>query len=216
MPAPKCLEFEKTKASGDYKCGDVLHRLRSDFKNKCYICEVSKPLSINVEHFRPHEKNIDLKFSWKNLFWSCAHCNNIKSNNFKNILDCTDAADQIEFKMKYYFVPMPLESVYIHALDQSESTQSTSKLIEAVFNGTTELKCMESENLTNSLMIDIRNFQQLIIDYYDDAYIDNREYFLIKIKSHLSINSSFTSFKRCIIRANNKYQSEFGEHIGLL
>ena len=34
QPAPDCLAHEKTKADGDYKCGDVLNRLASDFKNK--------------------------------------------------------------------------------------------------------------------------------------------------------------------------------------
>ena len=51
QPAPKCLAIEKKKSNGDYKCGTVLARLKDDFRNKCYICEYSKPPSINVEHF---------------------------------------------------------------------------------------------------------------------------------------------------------------------
>ena len=34
QPAPECLVSEKAKASGDYKCGDTLNRIKDDFKNK--------------------------------------------------------------------------------------------------------------------------------------------------------------------------------------
>jgi hypothetical protein len=37
QPAPACLEAEKAKKNGNYNCGDVLDRLKTDFKNKCYI-----------------------------------------------------------------------------------------------------------------------------------------------------------------------------------
>ena len=74
QPAPSCLESEKIKANGDYKCGDVLIRLKDYFKNKCYICEYSKPENINIEHLISHRGNKDLKFSWDNLIWSCGHC----------------------------------------------------------------------------------------------------------------------------------------------
>jgi len=53
QPAPACLAEEKTKTSGDYKCGDVLRRLAADFKNKCYLCEHKRPTNLNVEHFAP-------------------------------------------------------------------------------------------------------------------------------------------------------------------
>ena len=86
QPAPDCLALEEAKANGDYKCADVLDRIKSDFKNKCYICEYKEPISINVEHFRPHKGAKNLKFDWNNLFWSCSHCNNIKLDNFTIIL----------------------------------------------------------------------------------------------------------------------------------
>ena len=96
QPAPDCLEVEKDKAGGDYKCGDVLDRIKTDFKNKCYICGYKEPVTINVEHFRPHKGNNDLKFQWENLFWSCSHCNNTKLDNYDDIIDCTDLNEDIE------------------------------------------------------------------------------------------------------------------------
>ncbi len=62
QPAPKCLETKKNKTNGDYKCGNVLERIKNDFNNKCYICEYKEPETINIEHFRPHKGDIHLKF----------------------------------------------------------------------------------------------------------------------------------------------------------
>ena len=56
QPAPDCLEIEKAKVNGDYKCANVIERIKNDFKNKCYICEYKEPVAINIEHFRSHCK----------------------------------------------------------------------------------------------------------------------------------------------------------------
>ena len=87
-PAPSSLEREKVKKSGKYNLQDVIDMLDVDFKSKCYLCEI-KATAFEVEHLVAHENNIDLKFDWDNLFLSCRHCNNIKSNKFNNILYCT-------------------------------------------------------------------------------------------------------------------------------
>lgn len=71
QPAPKSLAVEKDKKSGVYNQEDVLELLQNDFENKCYICEQKAPISINIEHFKPHfsGKFWDLKFDWNNLFF---------------------------------------------------------------------------------------------------------------------------------------------------
>jgi len=212
QPAPECLEEEKKKKSGDYKCGKVISRLKEDFKNKCYICELI-PTSINVEHFRPHKKNKDLKFSWDNLFYSCVHCNNTKLAKYDDILDCTKLEDDIESKIKYILYPFPAESVKVEALDNENSTISTKNLIEAVFNGTTELKKIESANLRDCLLQDIEKFYKYISRYYHLTDQNDKKHFLTKIKSNLNKNSNFVSFKRWIIRENEILLKEFGKYI---
>lgn len=210
QPAPDCLAAEKLKASGDYKCGCVLERLKNDFSNKCYICGYSQPHSINVEHFRPHKNSKDLKFSWDNLFWSCAHCNNIKLDNFTNILDCTKAEDRIEERLKYEFKPFPFEKVKIKALDNDESTISTQDLVETVFNGSTKLKIIESANLRDSLLKEIRDFQSYLVEYFEESCVgEDKEFVTRKIKAHLHKSSKFTPFKRGIIKENKRLLSEF-------
>jgi len=213
-PCPECLEAERTKVNGDYKCGDVLERLKNDFKNKCYICEYKEPKSINVEHFIPHKGDNELKFSWRNLFWSCAHCNNTKLGGFDNILNCIDKDEDIENKLKYIFKPFPFERVEIELLDDSDRSKNTRELLLSVYNGTTPVKIIESASLRNNLLKEIMSFQKNLLDYFEDTNDTNdREYFLIKIKGHLNSASNFTSFKRAIIRDNEVLLKEFGEYL---
>lgn len=213
QPAPSCLVIEKNKASGDYKCGEVLDRLNKDFKSKCYICEQKEPTAINVEHFVPHKGNIDLKFDWNNLFWSCGHCNNTKLGKYDNILNCTDTSHDIENKLKYEMKPFPFEQVSISALDETEKTIQTKKLLLEVYNGTTKLKKIESANLRNKILAEIIVFERLLKEYYDDNNIsEDKEYYLDKIKKHLDSASGFTAFKRWIIRENEVLKSEFEKY----
>jgi uncharacterized protein (TIGR02646 family) len=212
QPAPECLAHEQTKASGDYKCGDVLARLQADFKNKCYICE-AQPTSINVEHFRPHKGDRALMFDWNNLYWACVHCNNTKLAKYTNILDCTNLEDAIEAKLKYIFQPFPHERVAIEALSDDPKTASTRELVLAVFNGTTELKQLEAATLRAQLLQEIRDFQNQLCEYFEPTSDDEEKAYLRrKIKAHLHQASRFTSFKRWIIRGNDRLKQEFGDY----
>ena len=210
QPSPDCLDIEKAKANGDYKCGDVLTRIKKDFKNKCYICEYKEPETINVEHFRPHQGNKNLKFNWDNLFWSCSHCNNTKSKKYDNILNCTDINDDVENKLKYIIDPYPFAKAQIEALDNSPETIATKELLLEVYNGTTKLKTIESANLRNKLLKEIRDFQGLLCDYFEDTNSpEDLERLLIRIRGHINRGSSFTAFKRWIILGNDTLKSEF-------
>lgn len=213
QPAPACLALEKEKAYGDYKCGDVLSRIQSDFRNKCYICESKEPVTINVEHFVPHEGDKALKFSWDNLFWACGHCNNIKSNRFKDIINCTDLNERIEDRIEVYMRPFPKETVSVQALDTDPSTIATVSLLEAVYNGTTKLKTIESANLRSCILAEIRDFQRYLTDYYEDGFTpEDKALFLSNIKRHLSRSANFTSFKRNIVLGNEVMRKDFEQY----
>lgn len=213
QPAPACLDTEKEKANGNYKCGNVLDRIRTDFKNKCYICEYKEPESINIEHFIPHEGDRDLKFDWNNLFWSCSHCNNTKLNNYNDILNCTIEADNVDTNIKYIFKPFPFERIEIDTVVDNSRTRATKDLLLAVYNGTTKLKTIEAANIRDKLLDEIRDFQQVLMDYFQDTNSDQDiEYFLIKIRGHLNSGSNFTAFKRWIVRENERLAEEFEQY----
>jgi hypothetical protein len=212
-PAPACLEIEKAKASGSYNCGDVLERLQTDFKNKCYLCEYKAPTSINTEHFIAHKGNPDLKFDWKNLFYCCAHCNNTKLDKYDDILNCTLDAE-IERRIKYEMRPIPKEKVKISALENDPQVHNTVRLLDEIYNGTTPLKLIEAANLRTHLLKEIREFLELLFEFDDDGYDpDEKEYFRRKILQHLKPNSNFTAFKRWIIRDSETFATEFHQFI---
>jgi len=214
QPSPKCLTVEKSKAYGDYKCEEVLDKIKSDFHNKCYICEYKEPTSINVEHFTPHKGDKNLKFDWDNLFWSCSHCNNVKLANYTDILNCTKSNHFVGIKLKYLFKPFPYEKVIIEALTTAPEVIQTKQLLEAVYNGTTKLKKIESANLRNKLLEEIKDFQHYLCEYFRDTNSEpDKEYFLIKIRGHLDRRSNFTAFKRWIIIDNEELYRNFSEYL---
>lgn len=214
QPAPDCLAVEKAKNNGTYNCEDVVNRLASDFKNKCYICEYKEPSSINIEHFVSHQGNHDLKFSWNNLFLACAHCNNIKRTEFDNILNCTVLDDMVDQKIKYELNPFPFELPRITALEEDQRVINTQNLLISVYNGTTPQKRLESSYIRNKLLEEIVSFQTLLHDYFFGNLIEeNLQLTQAKIRGHLNNQSHFTAFKRWIIWDNDRLNQEFGDLI---
>ncbi len=214
QPGLPCLEVEKAKANGTYHCEGVLERIRNDFKNKCYICEDKAPLSINIEHFRPHRGNKDLKFDWNNLYYACSHCNNTKLDNYELILDCTREADGVDQRIKYKIDPFPKEKAVITALEDDKAVNDTVALLQAVYNGTTHLKQIESANLRSKLLKEIRRFQELLFDYYENEFDDEEKQIIKdKIIRELRSASCFTAFKRWIIREHSNFFADFNQYL---
>jgi len=209
QPAPESLEKEKKKKTGSYRELDVLERLKIDFKNKCYICEEKEPTNINVEHFKPHkEKDVDLKFDWNNLFFCCVHCNNTKLAKpiFDNILNCTES-DDVEKKISYKVSSFPKEHFLIKPLEDIDIIKNTVELLNQIYNGTTELKTIEAENIRSKILKKINFFYSLLIDYKNNN--SNKE----KIIQKLSSSSSYTAFKRWIIRENDVLMADFSDNL---
>ena len=216
QPAPPCLAIEKLKKNGTYHCPGVLEQLKSDFKNKCYLCESKEPLAINTEHFVPHRGDKDLKFDWNNLFYCCSHCNNTKLDKPKYdfILNCTKKADGVDTKIRYHINPFPKEQAEITALEKTDQVQNTVDLLLEVYNGTTALKKIESANLRSQLLKEIRVFQDLLFEFYDDSNMEEeKEDIKKKIMRELRSASNFTAFKRWIIKDIPWMMEDFAEFL---
>ncbi|NIG16196.1 HNH endonuclease [Pantoea sp. Cy-640] len=129
--APASLALRKS-----YSEPDVIAALEEDFYGKCYICETKGLLSLNVEHFIAHEeKNDDLKYSWNNLFFACARCNNFKRHFYNELLDCTDNRINVCRLIKHVFPTTPFSgNVTIEAMATDNKTIKTTELIRRVFN----------------------------------------------------------------------------------
>jgi hypothetical protein len=203
QPAPACLEKEKLKKSGTYRCDAVVEQLKEDFKNKCYICEQKAPTSINVEHFESHRGNRDKMFDWNNLFYVCTHCNNTKGDAFDGILNCTIETDQVDSVLKYRLDPFPKERVEIIALSNEPKTFRTKDLLLAVYNGTTAQKKLEANNLRVLLTTEIKHFNDLLARYKKTEDEAKKMRLKTKIEKHLDNDSPFTAFKRTIIQEDD-------------
>lgn len=209
---PVSLAVEKLKKNGSYNKQDVLDAIKEDFKNKCYICEWKKPISINVEHFIPHKGNKDLKFDWDNLFLACYHCNNTKLGGFTNLLNCTIEADNVDKKIKYSIDTFPTGDVIIEAVEKSPKVIETVSLLEAIYNGTTPQKKMESENLRDAIREEIDLFRLSLVNFYKTGIPHLKIIYEREIMEHLNKNSNFTAFKKWIIYSRPKLKSDFEKY----
>lgn len=202
------------KSENDYRTDPVFSMIKNDFHNKCYICELKEPTSINVEHFEAHKGNSKKKYDWMNLFFSCSHCNNTKLHGFVNMINCTkvDPEDYIELEMK----PYPREEIKVIGLREDVATKETQELLNKVYNGDhTIIKKVECESLRNRVLKELMDFQEFMKGYYDPDENDLgiKQGFFIKIQKSIKKGASFAAFKRKIIRENNTYNSEFGRFL---
>jgi hypothetical protein len=216
QPAPESLASEKLKASGKYNLEDVQERLNRDFKDKCYICETKSLTSREVDHFIPYnndkgQEDINLKFSWDNLFLTCSHCNGIKGDRYQPLWNCTRADDHVESHMKFSLPPFPRAEVRVEALDDEERSINTSALLNAAYSGTTPGNKRDAANIRKNLAREIREFQSMLFHYDDESCTgDEKEHIRSQIVYNLSSSSAFTAFKRSIIRSIPDLNAEFG------
>lgn len=198
MPAPTSLASQRS-----YNGKDVIQQLAKDFHNKCYICEIKDPISLNVEHFKPHKNNnLSLKYDWQNLFFSCARCNNIKRSKYDNILDCTNNGIDVLMAIKHEFPTTAyIKKVNITAMFNDDKTKMTASLLNAVFNDeSTGNKELSRVFLLKRLMKKYKKFLELLLQYDDDDTIEEDKPIIKKdIINMLKLEYEFSAFLRWAI-----------------
>ena len=133
----KALDNAKNNDSENvYRRGVIYDQIKADFQRKCYLCEDDE-IIINIEHFEPHKNDLNKKYDWRNLFYSCAHCNSIKGV-FWPLLNCTDVADQVWQSIEIRFIAFPkskVEVILSPDCPKSEAGENTRKLLENILIG---------------------------------------------------------------------------------
>ena len=190
-----------------YRSNPNLKALFDDCYGKCYICEIKKNITWNVEHRISHRGDDLLKYDWDNLFLSCRHCNDIKGYKYDNILDPTKC-DPEEYIALSLNLDTLVETVEVNAISNDISTKQTVELLSYVYNGgTTDIKEIECAELRNEISVCIARFLQYIEDYRNEPDIG----YDVIIKKEISRASEFAAFKRGIIRNNAELSTKFGE-----
>ncbi|WP_286908235.1 HNH endonuclease [Clostridium sp. UBA1652] len=209
-PVPSDLA-KLVKDTKNYRHQVVVEKIKENFNNKCYLCEIKESTSINIEHFIPHRGDENLKYKWSNLYFACSHCNGIKGHRYDNILDPLN--EDIESYINCRMDAVPMAKVIIEGTSQDEKVINTVNLLDEIFNKCSELagvRTEESRNLRNKLLKELRSFQNSLFIYYDgDELEEDREKAKKEIRKHLRSKSQFTAFKRCLIREKDVIYEEF-------
>ncbi|WP_404989141.1 HNH endonuclease [Clostridium culturomicium] len=209
---PKELE-KLVKDSKNYRYQKVVEKIKNDFNNKCYLCEIKESTSINVEHFIPHRDDEELKFKWSNLYFACSHCNGIKGYRYDDILD--PLTDDIELKIQCLMDLVPMAKVDIVALKNDIKTENTVKLLDEIFNKDSDIagvRTEESRNLRKKVLDELRSFTNALnVYYFEEDFEEDRIQARKEIIKHLRCKSQFTAFKRSLVRRNELIYEEFKE-----
>ena len=222
---PSCLaiekqkEIDKLKKKGDVNCGkdkeNIKYKLKNDFLNKCFICESEGNTDFIIEHFIPHKqsKYIDLKFEWKNLFLACSYCNGKKSSVYNDceenmILDCTNPNHDVENWINYRKSDELKSEFIISTKKKDKITLKTVEFLNKIYNGNEQTK-ENTENLNKKVYHELFYFRKAIDKFFAE---NNNERYLKRIKRKLSKKSSFTAFKRQIIKDKTEYSEKFKQY----
>lgn len=203
------------KSGKSYNTPEVNAALAEMFCGKCYICENKDGISsFQIEHLVPHCGNEELKYDWNNLFWACAHCNNIKNANYGTILDCTktEVDRKIAFRKEGFFGEE--ERFLFTVLEDSEEAEHTVALLRDAYYGTTPQKKMEATNIRRALRKELSNFKNMVRAYEEVEDYD-KEDLKCAIRREVGQSSAFAAFKRWLLRDHRERYQELIKYCGL-
>ncbi len=199
FPAPDSLIAEAGKINGSYNMPDVVKRLKEDFHDKCYICEIKGLQDPQVEHLLPHKNGLfkERKFDWNNLFWCCGHCNQVKNQEIYDvgIIDCCK-----EDPEKLLLFSLCGDDIVVEPVNCDDAkSRLTAQLIYETFNkkntGIREAACENRlQSLTGSMNILYRELEK-----YKNNPSSKRNCRVMRVI--LGKDSAFAAFKRGYVRA---------------
>ena len=197
FPAPESLAIEAKRKDGSYNKPDVVERLRQDFHDKCYICELKGLQDPEVEHLIPHEngQHHDRKFDWNNLFWSCGHCNRVKSKSVysEGVLDCCRRDPELAIRFA-----VEGGDVSISAFDptDSEAVKTAHLVTDAFTQSNTGIRTAACERRMDGLWLQMRALYGALQKYRENPTRLRRR----MVGALLRRESAFAAFKRCYVR----------------
>lgn len=179
-----------------------MNELREIFYDKCYLCEIKDPTSINVEHFDAHQGDLDKKFDWDNLYYVCGRCNNIKLAKYNNLLDCTDEGIDVFKSIKHLPPHTPYQSkIIIEPMSADDKTRETAELIDEIFNTDKTInKKITGKYLRKKVFQKYNRFLELVNEHLDEELPqDRRDDALGRLRMLVSKKQEFSAFIRWIV-----------------
>ena len=212
MVRPQAVPASLIAENPKYNTDDVLKSLKEMCHNKCYICEVSDPLSVAVEHFDAEGDRHD----WNNLFLACHRCNsNIKLNKYNNLLNpCDDNIDVVK-AIAHDIPKSPNSKIHIRAQDQSPPTVETAELLDKVFNNDdTANRKITRKYIRKKVFAVASKFLKEITTYSDpDTPPQKKQEAFEQIEHFLRDEQEFSVFLRWVILDDDDLSLAFQNHI---
>ena len=205
--SPASLVIEQKKANGSYREPDVSRQLCHDFHGKCYLCEMDELQSIEVEHLHPHGGDIERKFGWDNLFYSCAHCNSVKNQRKYHdmILDCCKIDPETILDQQFI-----QGHVQVKPLDETQEARMTAVLLTECFELTnTGIREYECQTRVNALSVTMATLYKALEKYRANPSDRN----LRTLRGMLCRTYKFAGFTRTYVRNHIESYPSLAEYV---
>jgi len=199
----------------NYNDREVKESLKRDFHKKCYLCE-EVTRHFEVDHFYPQKYYTHLVNDYSNLFYCCQKCNKIRPKKINThsddeILDCCCVDVEAYIKLKFNSRACIIEIEQIKRdpiLDIG--IQNTIRLLDRIYNGK-KSKSDSCEDLRDEIKETIVSFRKKL-DKYGKSKL--KRVLEEEIREDLDIASSYSTFKRWIIKDNPVLNQKFQHYIG--
>jgi len=197
-----------------YSDNIVKESLKIDFNKKCYLCE-EVTRHFEVEHFYPQKYYTHLINEYLNLFYCCQKCNKIKpkdinTNSNNEILNCCEIDIEKYIKLKLNILECKIEIIKVDSIKFFDTQiDNTITLLDRIYNGTNS-KSNSCEDLKNEIVEIISEFQKKLEQYQKSKL---KRAISQDIQKDLDKKSSYSTFKRWIIRDNKNLNQEFKKYI---
>lgn len=152
---------------------------------------------------------------YSNLFYSCQKCNKLKpkktnTEKSKEILNCCDIDVEEYIKLSLDISQCKINVEQIKSSDILElKISNTIKLLNRIYNGK-DSKSNSCEDLKDEIIKEIEYFRK-IIDKYQTTRLKKST--LEEIINKLKLDSSYSTFKRWIIKDNDILKKQFMQYI---
>lgn len=189
-----------------YSEEDVQKQIDIDHDGKCYICEKIVNNDFQIEHLKPKNKYLELKYEWTNLLLSCPFCNQRKSSGFDDILNPLEENIECIVSHGVDFVNGKID---LSSDRNDAATLNTINLIERLFNGKAGLRKLKEEKLYQYFAIHIRLFLRAVNKFIVDSSDVNKNLVI----DYLKIDKEFLAFKYYIIVCSDNLFDVFHDYI---
>lgn len=186
-----------------YNGEDVYRQLLADQDGKCYICERRTVTDYTIDHLFGQKRFPEMTRDWQNLHLAYSYCNDKKGGRHDDMLSPTavDIEDEIEQR-----VDIGAKRALFAAIVSDEKHESTTALLNVVFNGRGRMRDVREERFFNYFLSEINAFMDLLARYT----MNGTEELEKAIRQELDIRSEFLGFKYWIVKSNPTLDGKFG------